>query len=361
MFSKAFNFDLKPPTSKDIGYFKINYSLTFSGKVEASKPIIGATIKNDGEFEAALEAKVTESITAKIGLKAKQSDLDNIAESVKTGSKREVAKAIAKTLALETAIGGSITSYADAQAGVQFDECPFFIKVKGKVNEKYNIGQPVNFEASVEGGFFVGLSKKGWALVARKVGSPLVRRLLVRAGARFAPLLTSLTLSGVLTATAVVGGAILGTIVLTALVARLVANASTRGFMIGMIENWYKRAYVAKVFGDSRPTGHVAGNTYVKNPYKIRDQLIVEAEKDALKDARASCLKNNIKINNLKDKDLLDKYLEILVLSAGKTGRGSQITDAYKFIKYTEGMIKKMLNPKINKKFNIRMYELAYH
>ncbi len=349
MFSKSFNFEIKPKKPKEVGYFAFSIALSFEGKVYTGKPIFGSTIKNDKELEAALELKVTESISSKIGVKAKQENIDKLIEAVKTKDKAKVMKAIAEMLALDTAIGGKINDYVDAKVGVQFDLTPFFIKVSGTMKETYNLGQPVKMEAKVEGGFLVGPSTKAWALIARKLGAEAVKRFLISAGARCATLLSSLTAAGVLTVTAIVVIAIGGTIGLLTLTAKLVGSAHTKGMMIGLA-TWYRSAYIAKVFDKQRPEGYVIGNRYVPNANEIKKMMIIEGEKDALRDAINSSRKfGDTDINSLSTRELLDRYKYAWL------NKCSVYDEKYNFFK-TKRAFELMLNKKIKTKFNIVMF-----
>jgi len=349
MFSKSFNFEIKPKKPKEVGYFAFSMALSFEGKVTAGKPIFGSSIKNNKELEAALELKVTESISSKIGVKAKDENITKIIEAVKAKDKKKLMKAIAEILALDTAIGGKINDYVDAKVGVQFDLTPFFIKVSGTMKEIYHLGQPVEMAAKVEGGFFVGPSTKAWALIARKLGGEAVKRFLISAGTRCASLLSSLTVAGVLTVTVIVVVAIGGTIALLALTAKLVGDAHTKGMMIGLA-TWYRSAYIAKLFDNQRPEGYVLSDRYVPNANKIKNMMIVEGEKDVILDAVNSSRRfGDTNINSLSKRELLDLYKYAWL------NKCSVYDEKYNVFK-TKRALEKMLNKKIKTKFNIEMF-----
>jgi hypothetical protein len=349
MFSKNFSFEIKPKRPKEVGYFAFSLALAFEGKVTAGKPIINVTIKNDKELEAALELKVTESISSKIGVKAKDENIAKIIQAVKAKDKKMLMKAIAEILALDTAVGGKINDYVDAKMGVQFDLTPFFIKVSGTMKETYFLGQPVEMEAKVEGGFLVGPSKKAWALIARKLGAEAVKRFLISVGGRCLTLLSSLTAAGVLTATVIIGVAVGGTIGLLALTAKLVGNAHTRGTMIGLA-TWYRSAYIAKVFDNRRPEGYVLGNRYVPDANEIKKMMIAEGELDAVRDAIDSARRfGDTDIKSATPRELLDRYKYAWL------NKYSVYSNNYNYHQ-TKRAFELMLNKKIKSKFNIEMF-----
>jgi len=86
----------------------------------------------------------------------------------------------------------------------------------------------------------------------------------------------------------------------------VVEDANGKGELKGLA-TWYVSAYSAKVFGDERPSNPFTGDN------KLRDQLILFGEKDAIAQARSVLRQAQNPAANGSDAQALIAYSRILI------------------------------------------------
>ena len=334
-------------------YVLTNYSFKVSGAVEGPKTVVSAEVNTKKELEVALESKITESLSSKI---AGSVNLDKVAEAIKTGNKKKFAEAFG----LEAALKIKVTETLDIETGVQLDACPFFIAfIGGKLNEKYVIRKrEVDCKFEVEGKFHFGLTPAGWAYVAKKVGPQAIKQFIQKIGPRLAPLLAkigeAIVAGGAATTAVVIVGSVAGTVVILAITAAMVNKAHTEGTLRGLA-TWYQSAYVARVFGRPRPSGILTESEYVKDINKVKDQMILEGEQDALLDAKATAQKNGANISKMTNKEIMESYWEVWIKKCSSDKEAQTITDAYKYEIHVMSQMREALKKRIKDKYNIRL------
>jgi hypothetical protein len=357
MASYGVDFELRPENPIPAGpYVLFNFSCTVSGSIGSPDPLVSFTYNNQKEIEAALETNLTESISGRV---AANVNMEKMARAIRNLDANEFKDAFG----LEAAFRFKIGSTLDIQAGVQWDACPFFVKFTGgKLSEIIVVCQEkVQCDFSMEGGIYFGLTPEGWLFVLKRVGPSAIKRFLLSLGPRFASLYAELIAGGAFTLTIVTVLAVAGTAALIAATAAIVNDAKTKGVGL-VVVNYYKEAYIAKVYNRLRPSGSLEVNKYIRDANTLKDKMIIEGEKDALIDAEATAKQNGMDLNFLKggiekEKEILENY-RIAWICKAIEGKGKQKTNWPR--KYSETLMGMMLNKKIKDKFGIRSGLFSY-
>jgi hypothetical protein len=294
-------FDIRPSAPREYGWFAVNVS----GRAAGRAGIAGVPFELTGSsnplkdprdraaVEAKLKLKIEEDWT--LGLKSKldRKSLDEIIAAFREGGRspaQRVAAAFARTLGVEGAHAGAIGP-VDTEVGGGIEakhllETPVSFYSKGTwAGTTEAARRPIRYEVQVEGRVHLGLSKRGWAEVVRRVGSDAVRQGLQRGGVYLARLGAWLVSSGVLTAAVSLAGGVAGTFGLVALTAHVTGRARREGEIKGL-ETWYVSGYASKVFGRDRPEQRWWPVTVIPDAAEIAARLVVAGERDAVEDAR---------------------------------------------------------------------------
>jgi len=278
---------------QEYGYFAINVSGRAMGKQEPAGSSFELTGITSPSRTNAIQAKISTEIAQdwKLGLRSKfdKKQLDEIVAAFKEGSGspvKRLAAAFGKTLGVEVKHSDAIGPVGvDTGGGVEVSQTPFFFFSKWSCSRTTVIeGVQIKYQVKIEGRVHVGLSKRGWAEVGRRVGANVVRQFLQRAGAPLARLGAWVASSGALTVAFSLAGGVVGTFGLVALAGYLTRQAHRAGTAAG-IEAWYVSAYSRKVFNLPSPSGYVTTNTFGNAP-QLAGQMVQAGETDAVADAR---------------------------------------------------------------------------
>ena len=216
----AHEFKIPPDKPQDLGYLLIQARIAIEAEIKQEGGLIKTSLKKD-QIKVALETKLTADTKATFAIKVDDKVLEKVSDAVASGSKDGFVKAI--TAPLEASIK---TTYhwgrvaIVPELGGEFSTTPVIVRVAGEF-EDYLFIEGGRFKGKfvVKIGFNVGLSAKGWAWVATKVGRPILQRFLATGGRVLAAVGEWLVAEGVLFGAAIAVGTVLGTLGLTSLMA----------------------------------------------------------------------------------------------------------------------------------------------
>ncbi len=305
--SSKFTYEFKFP-KKEIGYFLVEARIAVEGELKQQGGVVKVSFKKD-QVKAAIEKKLSDDTKAGFSMKFDEKSMKPIMEAVKNRSVKDFTKA------LFSAFDASIkTSYKFGkfslvpEAGLEVSTAPLVIRLAGEYEDVLPIeGATFKGKFVLKGGFNFGLSKAGWAWIAERIGAEAVKDFLIGAGERaLATVGEWLLAEGVLMGGAIAIGTVVGTLGLVSLTAWVCNDARRKGELTGLA-TWYVSAYSAKVFREERPSGFIIGDT------KLRDQLVLMGEKDAVQDARAVLMKLNNPAARGTDDQALEAFRQILL------------------------------------------------
>ncbi|KAA0253733.1 MAG: hypothetical protein EDX89_13150 [Acidobacteria bacterium] len=296
-----------PKAPADLGYLLAQARISIEGEISRDG-LVKTSFKKD-QVKAALEKKLDEDLKATFSVKADEKTLKTIADEVKKGSKEGFARALFAPFDASLKQSYRFGRLAVVpELGAELSTTPVVVRLAGEFQDTLVVeGLRLNGKFVFKIGFNVGLSKKGWAWVAQRVGGEAVKRFAATAGRALAGLWEYLVAEGVIAAGGIAVAALAGTAALTSLCAWLVADAKRKGELTGLA-TWYVSAYSAKVFGNERPSGFIVGDT------KLRDELVKLGEEDALADARAVLAKLG---RTGTDAEALETYRSLLIEADG--------------------------------------------
>jgi hypothetical protein len=333
--SEKFVYEFKIPAIEpaDLGYFIAQARVSVEGELKQQGGFVKTQIKK-GEIKVALEKKLTETTKGALSVKFDQKVLNPIADAVLNGSKGDFIKALAApfeaTLKTTYKWGNVVV---EPELGLEGSRTPVIVRLLGGFEGPLVVeGTPFSGKFAVKIGFNVGLSAKGWAWVISKVGPQAVSRFLASCGRGLVAVGEWLVAAGVLEGTVIVGGALIGTLALTALMAKIVNDAHRNGELLGL-STWYASAYIAKVFNEKLELNFITGDT------NLRAELIRAGEKDAVTDARATLAKANYPAANSSDQVVLDVYRQALL----NESNGKDETAKWKLRQVLDAKAKKMV------------------
>lgn len=314
-------FKIPPKAPADLGYLIAQARITIEGEV-VQQGLLKTQFKKD-QIKAQVEKKLDEDLKATFSAKFDQKTLDKIAEEVKKGSKEGFAKALGAPFEASLKQNYKFGKFAVVpEVGIDFGEfagslpngalpAPVVIRLAGEYQDTLLVeGLMLQGKFVIKLGFNVGLSRKGWAWVLQRVGPEVLKRFLTSAGRSLAGVWEYLVAEGIVAAGGIAVAAIAGTIVITALTAWLVADARRKGELKGLA-SWYYSAYLAKVFGRPRPSGFIVGDT------KMRDELILLGEKDAVAMAVSVVQRRGEQASYPTEAAALERFKEIAVVIFG--------------------------------------------
>ncbi len=312
--SEKFTHEFKlPKAPADIGYFLVQARISVEGEILRSGHMKTAFKKD--QVKIAIEKKLEEDLKATFAVKVDQKTLETVAKAVAAGSKKDFARALGAPF--ETSLKQSYKFgkiVVSPELGAELSATPVVVRCGGEYRDHLLGVEGLHIDGKfvVKIGFNVGLSKKGWAWVIEKVGPEALKRFIASAEEALTGLWEYLVAEGIIATGAIVAGAIAGTLAITALMAWVVEDANRKGELKGLA-TWYVSAYSAKVFGDARPSGFIIGDV------KLRDQLILLGEKDAIAQARSVLRQAKRPAANGSDEQALEAYRRILIdLEGGK-------------------------------------------
>jgi hypothetical protein len=314
--SEKFTYEFKlPRTPKDLGYFLVQARVSVEGEiVRSGSGYMKIAFKKD-QVKLAIEKKLEEDLKATLAVKVDQKTLESIAQAVAKGSKNDFARALAAPFEASLKQSYKFGRIAVVpELGAEFSTTPVIVRCGGEYRDHLLgvEGLKIDGKFVVKIGFNVGLSKKGWAWVLERVGPEALKRFIASAGESLAGLWEYLVAEGIIAAGAIVVATVAWTLALTYLMAWVVADAKRKGELTGLA-TWYVSAFSAKVFHEPRPDGFIIGDV------KLRDQLILIGEKDAIAQARGVLRQARSPAANGSDEQALDAYRSILIdLEGGK-------------------------------------------
>jgi len=311
--SEKFAHEFKlPGTPKELDSLLVQARVQVDGELkQRSGGPLKLQVKGQ-QIKAAVEAKIDGDLRATFGLKFDEKSLKPMADVLaKGGTKEEFFKALATPF--EASLKNSVRwrgLVVTPEVGLELSVTPLVIRVSGEFEDDVLLdGTPFAMKCTVKLGFNVGLSKKGWAWVVQRVGPEAVKQFIARAGASLAAVGEWLVAEGILATAGILAAALVATAGLTALMAWLVDDAKRKGEVRGLA-TWYPSAYVNRVFGEPRPSGFITGNV------RLRDELIVLGERDALTDARQVLRQMQHAAADASDARALEAYREVLLVQA---------------------------------------------
>jgi hypothetical protein len=315
--SQKFVWERKIPKDKPAESGNVAWQVRISGEGEISQTGLVKTQFKKDQLKAQIETSLEKDLNIVFSAKFDEKVLEAIAKGVKANSKEDVMKAIASPLEASLKQYYKFGNFTVVpEAGFEVAEflkkpdqlpTPFVFRVAGEYQDAFPVeGVQLKWKLVFKAGFNVGLSKKGWAWIVKKVGGEVLKRFLAQAGAQLARVGAYLVAEGILAAGAVVVGAVAAGVAVTALTAWLVEDARRKGELKGLA-SWYYTAYLAKVFGRPRPTGFVVGDA------KMRDELVLLGEKDSVNTAVDIVRRRNETASYPTPQAALERYREIAV------------------------------------------------
>jgi hypothetical protein len=310
--SEKFTYEWKipPKGGKEVGYFLLQARITVEGELKKHKGLVKTAFKKD-QIKLALEKKFDHDLKGTFSIKGDEKTLETIVKSWQEGGKWGFFKAIAAPfeLSLKQAWPTNSGITIVPEVGSEVSLTPIVIRVGGEYEG------PIEFLEGVEGkitfkiGVGVGLSKKGWAWVAQKVGPEALKRMISAAGESLTGLWEYLVAEGIVAAGVIVLGTVAGTLALTYLMAWVVADAKRKGKLLAL-STWYVAAFLYAVFPDSRnpPEGVVE-----RDMLDDCNQLTELGRKDAIAQARAVLRSARMPEADGSEKAALAAYREILL------------------------------------------------
>ena len=294
----------------DLGDFLASAKISVNGELKQHDGVLKVTLGKE-QVKLAVEKQINEFTSLSFGQKIKfdENSLESMSDAVAKGSTKDFFKQLGKQFeaTIKTKYHwNNLTIEPEIGAQLNF-KTPLILRVTGGY-ESFLFIENARFKGkfSVAMSLNVGLSPRGWKRLADKVGRPVLRFFIEKAGPALADIGEWLVSEAVLTAGAVAVGTIVGTLGLTCLCAWIVEDAHHKGELTGLA-TWYVSAYIAIVFGYERPSGFIVGD------FALRDKLIVLGEKDALSDARTVLKKDGNSAMNAPDREALDAYRRLLI------------------------------------------------
>ena len=176
---------------------------------------------------------------------------------------------------------------------------------------------PFQVKAALKLALNIGLSKKGWEEVRKRVGPQALRSYLAKGGRALGAVGEWLVTDGVLVTAGAAGVA--GTFGLLALRSWVVGKSIQKA-TLQALGTWYLSAYVATVFNGQMPFGSTTG--WPQDQIRLRNDLVARAPRDAVADARAALLVAGERAARGSDSDALSAWR--MALTAQQNGRADR-------------------------------------
>jgi hypothetical protein len=321
-------FKIPPNAPAEVGYIAYQVRISIEGEVIQPNGVLKTQFKKDqvkGQIESQLDGDLKAVFSAKYDEKVLKAAAEEVAKGSKTGFVKVLMAPLEASLK-ENFKFGKISIVPEV--GVEGLEIikepgklptPIVFRVAGEWQDTLLIeGTRLQGKFTFKAGFNLGLSKKGWAWIAQKVGGEALKRFLAASGRAMAQAAAYLVAEGILAAGAAAVAAVATAVTVTAVVAWLAVDAERNGKMRGMA-GWYYTAYVNKVFGLERPSGPVSYEFG-----QVRDDLVRLGEKDALDMALGLVQKKNAQATHPTEADALRLYREMAVQFYGSEANAKQ-------------------------------------
>ena len=311
--SEKFSHEFKIPKSNpaEINYFLVQARISIEGEIKQKSGFLKTSLKKDG-IKAAVEAKLDKDTSLAFGVKFDQKSLEPLAQAAVKGSVDDFAKALFKPFEASIKQSYRFGKFTvSPRFGLELSATPFVFRVSGDYEDDFLLeGAPFRGKFAVEIGFNLGLSKKGWAWLAEKVGRPVLRRFLAQLASRLGTAAEVLLSEAGLTAGIGGAGTIIGTIASAGLCAYAVKHASEKGELRG-VAAYYVSAYIHTAMHPEDPNPYRPGN--VLSRADLRDELVALGIKDALEDGRRLLRSINHPAANAGDRAVREAYCNLLV------------------------------------------------
>src|SRR5215216_773258 len=306
----VYEFKIPPKAPKDLGYLLVQARIAIEGEIKR-EGLVKTAFKKD-QIKLSLEHEFEKDLKGTFSVKADEKTLKTMAEEVKKGSREGFLRALAAPFEASLKQNYKFGKFALVpEFGAEFSVTPVVVRLAGQYEDTFVVdGLELKGKFAVKIGFNVGLSPKGWAWVAERVGGEAIKRLIGAAGRSLVGLWEYLVAEGIVAGGVVVAGTLIGTFAITYLTAWIVADARRKGELKGLA-TWYVSAYSAKVFREPRPTGFITGDT------KMRDELVRLGEQDAVAEARSVLLKARRMQAHGTEEQALEAYRSILLEQDG--------------------------------------------
>lgn len=321
-------FKIPPKAPAEVGYIAYQVRISIEGEVIQPSGVLKAQYKKD-QIKGQIEKQLDGDLKAVFSGKFDEKVLKAAAEEVSKGSKAGFARALLAPLEAslkESFKFGKISVVPEV--GVEGLEIikepgklptPIVFRVAGEWQDAFLVeGIRLQGKFVFKAGFNLGLSKKGWAWIAQKVGGEVLKRFLAQSGRALAQVGAYLVAEGILAAGAVAVGVIAAGVAVTALVAWLAVESGRKGQLRGLA-GWYYTAYVNKVFGLERPTGPVSYEFG-----QMRDELVQLGEKDAVNMAVSVVQKQGKQATHSTEAAALELYRDTAIQIYGSEANAKQ-------------------------------------
>ena len=295
---------------KEFGYFLVKASVAIEGEVTQQGGLIKTSLKKDA-VKVAVESKLSENTSSSFGLQLDKKVLEKIGKAIESGSKEDVLRAMAAPIegSLKTSTAfrwGKVAIIPEVSA--ELSKTPAAFSVAGEFEDYLFVENcPFKGKFSVVLTIHVGLSKMGWEALKAKLG-PLLRQFLTSSGRAFAAIGEWLVAEGILAGAVFTLVGILGTIGLVSFATWAVHR--DRSQLSALVE-WYKKAFVARVFREARPAGFSFGDK------SLRDAVIELGELDAVIEAQKALARVGDPNAQASSDAVLDAYRRLLIVAAG--------------------------------------------
>lgn len=321
-----------PPEGEvEMDSFLVSAAVNIVGTLKQTHGFFKVSLRTD-QVKLALEKKLTEDTTLAFGVKLDDQLLTTIGNAVQNGSSEGLRKAIGGAFEASAKSAYRLGPFKVVpEFGLQLRKTFILLRL-AFVREDVVFIENVPFQ--VKGAFKValniGLSKNGWAKVAKKVGPQALRSYLAKGGRALAYVGEWLLTDGVLVTAGAMGVA--GTFGLLAL-QNWVVGKSIQKATLQALGTWYLSAYVATVFNGQMPFGSTTG--WTQDQIRLRDDLVARAPRDAVADARAALLVSGDSAATGSDSDALSAWRR--ALTAQQNGRADR----------AEAQLRQALEPRV--------------
>jgi hypothetical protein len=313
--------ELRFPTKGEVEMdsFLLSAAINIVGTLKQAHGLFKVSLRID-QVKLALETKLIEDTTLAFGVKLDDKLLTPIADAVKNGSTEGVGKAIAGAFELSVKSAYRVGRFAVVpEFGLQWGKTFILLRISfaGDLGVVVIENIPFQVRAALKVALNIGLSKKGWAEVLKKVGPQALRSYLAKGGRALGAVGEWLVTDGVLVTAGAAG--VVGTFGLLALRSWVVGKSIQKA-TLQALGTWYLSAYVATVFNGQMPFGSTTG--WPQDQIRLRDDLVTRAPRDAVADARAALLVAGDRAARGSDSDALSAWR--MALTAQQNGRADR-------------------------------------
>ena len=321
-------FKIPPKAPAEVGYIAYQWRISFEGEFIKPAGLVKIQYKKDqvkGQIEKQLDETLKATFSGKFDEKVLKAAAEEVAKGSKTGFMKALLAPFEASLKENIKFGKLSVVPELGVEGLEIIKepgklpTPIVFRVAGEWQDAFLIeGIRLQGKFVFKAGANFGLSKKGWAWIAQKVGGEALKRFLAASGRAMAQVAAYLVAEGILAAGAVAVGVVATSVAVTALVAWLAVEAERKGKLRGMA-GWYYTAYVNKVFRLERPSGPVSYEFG-----KMRDELVQLGEKDAITMAWSIVQKQGKQATHKTEAEALDLYRQTATQIYGSEANAKQ-------------------------------------